>query len=127
MQPLCIREKRCTAPAVSGPVGRTTIAAYPLLHDDQGIPREGGGGGQNGSLGSSAWPTHPAPHMRKDFLRRKNENYQRGLKLEVNFRNTNCFLGPLTPPSTPPPWIGEFATKPWPDEDPTTRRTELAT
>ena len=49
----------------------------------------GGGGGRNGSLGSSASPTHPATSENRE----KNEIHQRGPKLEVNFRHTNFFVG----------------------------------
>ena len=60
--------------------------------------RAGEGGRRNGSLRSSAWPTHPPthPHQRISFPReKKNETYQRRPKLEADCWHTN-FFWPLT-------------------------------
>ena len=67
----------------------------PLL-SDRGSPR---------ALASPGRPPHP---QQKIFLRRKNEIYQRGRKLEADFRYTN-FFGPLPPP--PPPGGSVSATR----------------
>ena len=48
-------------------------------------------------------PTHPPTHPhQKIFPRKKNEIYQRGPNLEVDFRYTNFFLA-SDPPTHPPP------------------------
>ena len=38
-------------------------------------------------------PTQPPTHVTKFFLSKKKEIYQRGPKLEVDFRYTNFFSG----------------------------------
>ena len=49
-------------------------------------------------------PTHPPTHPdQKSFLREKNQIHQMCPKLEVNFRYTNFFFGPLTP--SPPTYV----------------------
>ena len=58
----------------------------PLLRDT------GGGGGQG------FWQTHPHTHNRKNFPQEKNEIYQRGPNLEVDFRYTNFVLTSGPPP-----------------------------
>ena len=60
----------------------------------------GGGGGQIGPPGF--WLTHPPTHIRKFVPQEKNEIYQRGPNLEVDFRYTNFFLA-SDPPTHPPP------------------------
>ena len=52
----------------------------------------GGGGGQIGPPGFSL--THPPTHPHQ----KKNEIYQRGPNLEVDFRYTNFFLASDPPP-----------------------------
>ena len=60
-----------------------------------------GGGGQIGPPGF--WLTHPPTHPhQKIFPQEKNEIYQRGPNLEVDFRYTNFFLASDPPP---PPGI----------------------
>ena len=64
--------------------------ARPLLSDT------GGGGGANWPPGILAdRPTHP---HQKIFPQEKNEIYQRGPNLEVDFRYTNFFLASDPPP-----------------------------
>ena len=59
-----------------------------------------GGGGSNWPPGILADPpTHPP---QKIFPQEKNEIYQRGPNLEVDFRYTNFFLA-SDPPTHPPP------------------------
>ena len=73
------------------------VLARPLLSDTGG-----GGGGANWSPGILADPpTHP---HQKIFPQEKNEIYQRGPNLEVDFRYTNFFLA-SDPPTHPPPGI----------------------
>ena len=60
----------------------------------------GGGGGSNWPPGILADPpTHP---HQKIFPQEKNEIYQRGPNLEVDFRYTNFFLASDPPPPPPP-------------------------
>ena len=68
-----------------------------------------GGGGYNLTIKLNLppppgfWLTHPPTHPdQKIFPQEKNENYQRGPGLEVNFRDTN-FLLASDPPTHPPP------------------------
>ena len=64
------------------------VGGRPLLSDT-------GGGGSNWPPGIlAAPPTHP---HQKIFPQEKNEIYQRGPNLEVDFRYTT-FFWPLTPP-----------------------------
>ena len=63
------------------------------------------GGGGEGQIGPPGfWLTHPPTHPhQKIFPQEKDEIYQRGPNLEVDFRYTN-FFWPLThPPTHPPP------------------------
>ena len=56
------------------------------------LPKDPRGGGVFGALASPGRPTHPPTHIRPTVLRQKNETYQRGRKLEADFRYTNCFF-----------------------------------
>ena len=67
----------------------------PLLSDT-------GGGGSNWPPGILADP--PSHPHQKIFPQEKNEIYQRGPNLEVDFRYTNFFLA-SDPPTPPPPGI----------------------
>ena len=67
-----------------------SVRARPLLRDT------GGGGGSNWPPGILADPpTHP---HQKIFPQEKNEIYQWGPNLEVDFRYTNFFLASDPPP-----------------------------
>ena len=52
------------------------------------LPLQRGGGGRNGLLRLTLPPTR----IRKFFFEEKNKLYQRGPKLEVDFRDTNFFF-----------------------------------
>ena len=59
----------------------------------------GGGGGQIGPPGF--WLTQPTHPHQKIFPQEKNEIYQRGPNLDVDFRYTNFFLASDPPTHSP--------------------------
>ena len=84
-------------PMASSPDGLIS-ARYAVITKTPGWGVHGGGGGgwQPGLLRLT--PPHPCQQI---FPQEKNEVYQRGLELEVDFRYTNFFSG-LCPPPPPP-------------------------
>ena len=70
-------------------VRREGVQVRPLLTDPWG-------GGRSGP-----WPTPANPHQKK-FRPGKNETYQRGSKLETDFRDTNFLLASDPPPPPTP-------------------------